>query len=141
LDDNWSRPAFDGVWTQSDSATITIPVKHVQFNTIYPRSLKMAFTIEASRPTKASIIVNKRKIKTLNLMPNQTLYTLNLPRSFLKSENLLVEFDLEGTITNTLEAKENKARTGKNAPLLQQNPIGSVSHLKLKKLELIASST
>jgi hypothetical protein len=141
LDDNWSRPGFNGVWSQSDSPSFAIPVKHVQFDIERPRTLKLALDLEASQPLKATIIVNKRKIKTLEIVPDQLRYQMNLPRSVLRQENLLVEFDLEDVERDDLQDDNDQAIPPAQIitprPQIKQTQAPAI---KLKKAELIASS-
>lgn len=119
LDDQWTRPAYDGVWTTSGSASLSIPMQAVQFDSENPRRFSLLLDIEVpdgSRDVPVSIIINRRKIETIVVSDRQGRYRLNLPRSFLNAATLLVEFDLEGAATRRLADREQRRLTGREAP-------------------------
>jgi hypothetical protein len=143
LDDQWTRPAYDGVWTTSGSASLTIPMQAVQFESVNPRRFSMMVDIEVPDSgiddVPVSIIINRRKIETIIVSDRQGRYRLTLPRSFLNARSLLVEFDLEGASSRRLADREQRRLTGKGAPLTEDPAAGRRTQIKLKSLDLIAS--
>jgi hypothetical protein len=143
LDDQWTRPAYDGVWTTSGSASLTIPMQAVQFESENPRRFSLMLDIEVPDSgiddVPVSIIINRRKIETIIVSDRQGRYRLTLPRSFLNARSLLVEFDLEGASSRRLADREQRRLTGKGAPLTEDPAAGRRTQIKLKSLDLIAS--
>ncbi len=95
LDENWSRPEYDGVWSEGPAANLRIPIKHVQFDTPKPKELDMTMKAKSRQPVLVSVFVNGVKVGEVNLNNHTSLNTLPLPASALRNDNLKIRFLVE----------------------------------------------
>ncbi len=111
LDENWSRPETDGVWTEGPKAEVSIPIRHVQFETqTPPKQLEMTLKAKSRQPVLVSVLVNGTKVGEINLGTRATVNTLPLPSSVLRRENLKVRFLVEEPLDE--EAADISEKTG-----------------------------
>lgn len=139
LDDNWSRPTSDGVWSQADSVSLNLPMRHIQMPVERPRAFQMDIGIEARKPITVTLIVNRRKIETLKLVPSQSTYTVTLPRAFLNAENLRVTFEIDDPDDKDAPGDDN-IRNDPRRQLPQPQVSAQTPSFKLRKLELIGTT-
>jgi hypothetical protein len=98
LDENWSRPEYDGVWSEGPKANLRIPIRHVEFETPSPKKLEMTLKAKSRQPVLVVVLVNGVKVGEMNLTPRATLNTLPLPASALRGETLRIRFLVEEQI-------------------------------------------
>jgi len=95
LDENWSRPEYDGVWSEGPQADVRIPIRHVEFDTPKPKALELTMKARSRKPVLISVIVNGVKVSEVNLLPHATLNTFRLPQSAMRGETLKIRFQIE----------------------------------------------
>ena len=97
LDNNWSRPDTNGVWSQGPQADVVIPIKHVDFGTLHPKALDLDLRAMSHKPVTVDVLVNGIKVSQLSLTHQVSDNVIHLPVSVLRGENLKVRFLVEGT--------------------------------------------
>lgn len=145
LEGDWSRPEYDGVWTQSDQAGVVIPIQHVQFDTATPpKRLDLDLKARSRAPTTVSVLVNGIKAGELEIGRKTARYTLRLPKSALRADMLKIRFvlkadektDKKALATVTLPSAPSVA--GRSAPKSKTEPVTPPSlGIKLMDLRLI----
>ncbi len=96
LDENWSKPDVEGVWSDGPRAGMVIPIRHVQFDTPSPRKLDLKFQARSHVPVSVTVMVNGIKIGMINLSRQKSDNTLHLPASAIRGENLKIRFLVDG---------------------------------------------
>lgn len=96
LDENWSKPDVEGVWSDGPKAGIVIPIKHVQFDTPSPRKLDLKFQARSHVPVSVTVVVNGIKLDKISLSRVKSDNTIHLPASVLHGENLKIRFLVDG---------------------------------------------
>ncbi|MGN6424801.1 MAG: DUF6311 domain-containing protein [Asticcacaulis sp.] len=148
LEGDWSRPEYDGVWTQSDQAGVVIPIQHVQFDTATPpKRLDLDLKARSRAPTTVSVLVNGIKAGELEIGRKTARYTLRLPKSALRADMLKIRFvlkadektDKKALATVTLPSAPSVA--GRSAPKSKTQPVTPPSlGIKLMDLRLIGAA-
>lgn len=93
LEGNWSRPEYDGVWTEGPQAGVVIPIKHVKFDTATPpKALDLKLRAHSRKTMLVSVMVNGVKAGELTIGRVTAQYTVHLPKSVLRATTLKVSF-------------------------------------------------
>ncbi|ESQ83473.1 hypothetical protein AEAC466_12420 [Asticcacaulis sp. AC466] len=92
LDENWSRPEYDGVWSEGPQANLRIPIKHVQFDTPRPKALDLTLKAKSRKPVLVSVVINNVKMDEIMLDHTASLNTIHLPASVMRGETLKIRF-------------------------------------------------
>jgi len=142
LEGDWSRPEYDGVWTQSDQAGVVIPIQHVQFDTpTPPKSLDLDLKARSRAPTTVSVLVNGVKAGELEIGRATARYTLRLPKSVMRADMLKIRFVLkadEKIASKSLATVTLPSVAGRSAPKVKARPAASPGlGIKLMDLRLI----
>ena len=142
LEGDWSRPEYDGVWTQSDQAGVVIPIQHVQFDTpTPPKSLDLDLKARSRAPTTVSVLVNGVKAGELEIGRATARYTLRLPKSVMRADMLKIRFVLkadEKIASKSLATVTLPSVAGRSAPKVKARPAASPGlGIKLMGLRLI----
>ncbi len=97
LDQNWSKPDVEGVWSDGPKAGIVIPIKAVQFDTVKPpRALDLKLTARSRQPVLVTVLVNNIKVGRINLDRQKSDTVLHLPKWVLRRDNLNIRFVVAG---------------------------------------------
>jgi hypothetical protein len=144
LDENWTRPGYDGAWTTASTAGLSLPLGQVKFDDDVTKNLKIKMNFEALQPTDVKIIINKRVITTLTLAPRASEYEIDLPRSLSRAKELDIDFVLdpgsnpnpEKTAVKGGRPRDDK-QTGRTTRQGSGSGAGAPSPIKLKRLELM----
>lgn len=146
LEGDWSRPEFDGVWTQGNQAGVVIPIKHVQFDTPEPpKQLDLNLKARSRTPMTVSVLVNGVEAGELKIDRATAQYTVHLPKSVLQADMLKVRF-----LINDDKASDEKADktakpvatatlppvTGRSAPKVAAKPAQTARNLGIKLMDL-----
>lgn len=140
LDENWTRPGYDGAWTTASSAGLRLPLGQVRFDDEVVKNLTLKMNFEALQATEVKIIINKRAITTLKLAPRASEYEIELPRSLSRAKELDIDFVLDpGSNPNPQNAavKGGRPLEDKQTERAARLGAGAPSPIKLKRLELI----
>lgn len=95
LDNNWSRPDTNGVWSEGPQADVVIPIKHVTFDTPRPKALDLKLRAMSHKPVTVNVLVNGIKLSTIDLSHAVSDNVIHLPTSVLRGETLKVRFEVE----------------------------------------------
>jgi len=142
LEGDWSRPEYDGVWTQSDQAGVVIPIQHVQFDTpTRPKTLDLNLKARSRKPMKVRVVVNGVKAAELNIGRATAQYTVHLPKAALHDDMLRVRFlleDAEADEVRPVASVTLPSVTGRSAPKVTPKPAQvRDSGIKLMDLQLV----
>ncbi len=96
LDENWSKPDVEGVWSDGPKAGIVIPIRYVKFDTPAPRRLDLKVSARSRSPVDVTVVVNGVKVGKISLTRQRSDNTLHLPASALRSESLSIRFLVDG---------------------------------------------
>ena len=101
LDDNWSKPDVEGVWSDGPKAGIVIPIKAVKFDTAKPpRKLDLNLTAKSRRPVTVTVMANNVKLGEITLGRQKSDNILHLPASALRGDRLNIRFMINGEDAN-----------------------------------------
>ncbi|MGA9659581.1 MAG: DUF6311 domain-containing protein [Asticcacaulis sp.] len=95
LDENWSPPDNDGVWSEGPTANLRIPIKYVEFDTPRPKKLDLRIKARSREPVQVTVVVNDIKVSEISLNRSTSLNTIHLPRSALRGDSLKIRFFVE----------------------------------------------
>ncbi len=134
LDENWSRPDTEGVWTEAPVADVQIPIKHIQFET-RPKALDLDLNVGSHKPMLVSVLINGQKVSELALEKGRSKHIVPLPNSVLRNDNLNVSFVIEKPAAP--EPVPAPVVTGRSAVKLNAKVKDAPLTLKLMNMDLV----
>ncbi len=141
LDQNWSQPEYDGVWSEGPQADVTIPIKYMQFDTPKPKALDLNIRARSHKPVTVSVLVNGKKLGDIDLTRARGEYTLHLPISVLRFETMQVRFvfpDAEATGADVVaQSVALPPPTGRSPQVQTPAPKVKTGGLKLMDMRLV----
>lgn len=111
LDENWSKPENDGVWSDGPRPAIVIPIRHVQFTTERPRRLDLNLVARSRVPVEVTVLANGVRAGKISLSRQRSESSVRLPASALRRDKLEIRFVVEGDDDDVMPAPP-AARTG-----------------------------
>lgn len=140
LEGDWSRPEYDGVWTQGPQAGVVIPIKHMQFDTpTPPKALDLKLKARSRRAMTVSVMVNGLKAGDLSIDRGTAQYTLRLPKTVLRADMLKIRFVLKSDDKaqgSPVASVNLPTVTGRSAPKVQPRPDAARPHIGIKLMDL-----
>jgi hypothetical protein len=138
LDENWSRPDTEGVWTEAPVAEVQIPIKHVKFETpTPPKALDLDLNVGSHKPLLVSVLINGKKVSELELDKGRSKHIVPLPNGVLRDDNLNVGFVVEKPLTPDVIPASPPAATGRGAVKLGAKTKDAGLTIKLMKMDLV----
>ncbi len=104
LDENWTGQETDGIWTAGPEAGVMIPIRYMQFETPKPAAMDLTFKAHSRTPVVASVLINGKKMSEITLTRHSNEYSIPLPASAMRGENLKVRFEIEQPAAPAQEA-------------------------------------
>ena len=101
LDENWSKPDTEGVWSDGPKAGIVIPIRHVRFDTPKPRALDLNLQARSRTPVVVTVVVNGVKVTRIHLDRRKSDNVIHLPSWALRSDSLNIRFLVAGQADDT----------------------------------------
>lgn len=95
LDENWSRPDTEGVWSDGPKADVVIPIQHIAFDTPRPKKLALNLKARSRMPVQVSVLINGVKVDEISLSRRASQFTIPLPRSVMRAETMNISFIVE----------------------------------------------
>ncbi len=91
IDENWNGQEYDGIWSNGPQADIDIPIRAMDFET-EPKALDLNLKVRSRVPATVAVLVNGKRTTTLELNHRTEEYTIPLPASVLRNDNLNIRF-------------------------------------------------
>lgn len=91
IDENWNGQEYDGIWSNGPQADIDIPIRAMDFKTP-PKALDLSLKARSRVPATVAVLVNGKRTTTLELNHRTEEYTIPLPASVLRNDNLNIRF-------------------------------------------------
>jgi hypothetical protein len=136
LDENWSRPDTEGVWTEAPVADVQIPIKHVKFET-KPKALDLTLNMGSHQPLLVSVLINGQKVSELELERGRSQHIVQLPNGVLRNDNLNVSFVVEKPVEDAEVFKPAPVAAGRSAVKLDAKTKAPNLAIKLMNMDLV----
>lgn len=137
LDENWSRPDTEGVWTEAPVADVQIPIRHVEFEE-KPKALDLTLNMGSHQPALVSVLINGKKVSELELEKGRSKHVVPLPSSVLRDDNLNISFVVEKPQgPEIVKALPPAAATGRSAVKLDAKAKAPNLAIKLMNMDLV----
>ncbi len=137
LDENWSRPDTEGVWTEAPIADVQIPIRHVKFET-KPKALDLTLNMGSHQPALVSVLINGQKVSELELERGRSQHIVQLPKNVLRGDNLNISFVVEKPVEDPEVIKPAPAQiTGRSAVKLDAKAKAPNLAIKLMNMDLV----
>ncbi|MBW8880246.1 MAG: hypothetical protein JF615_02135 [Asticcacaulis sp.] len=115
LDENWSHPDTEGVWSEGPEANVVIPIRHIQFDTPRPRKLDLNLKARSRVPARVSVVINGVKVGEIELTRRATQHAIHLPRWAVRAEALKIRFVVEAPLEEDIPAAESSSSSSASA--------------------------
>lgn len=91
IDENWNGQEYDGIWSNGPQADVDIPIRAMDFEN-QPKALDLNLKARSRVPATVAVLVNGKRTTTLELNHRTEEYTIPLPASVLRNDNLNIRF-------------------------------------------------
>lgn len=145
LDENWTSQETDGIWTAGPEAGVMLPIRYMELDAPKAAAMDLTFKARSREPVVASVLINGKKVSDITLTRHSNTYSVPLPASALRGEDLKVRFEIdqpealpqETPMDASSKSAASKASGGRSSAAAKTATAAPSPAIKLMNMELV----